>query len=329
MPRRRQTHKHLPAHVYFRHGAYYFVDSAKKWHRLGTTEGDMHRGMASLVDVGEVHTIADLCKRYTQEVLSGYRKKEAKGRETHVERIRLAAGTMAPGDLTGLDVRRLRDKVGERIGNEWKRPQLALKLLMVLSHMFSWACEWGIVETNPCIGVKRPPQPRRTRYPSDAEFKAVYLRCPPMFQVAMDLALLTGLRREDILAIDRDACTDDGLLIATGKTGKALLFGWTPELKAAVDRGWSLPPRVRRHLVCNRHGKRYTGDGFSINWKHYRKKALDAGELATPFRFNDIRAKSASDDTDGARASNRLGHTTRAITEKFYIRTPKKVEPLR
>lgn len=328
MPRPRVKDRHLPRSVYRRHGAYYFVDSNKKWHRLGKSEGDMYRALAQIADVGEVQTIGGLCTRYVRDVLSSYRPKEQKGRETHLTRIQLVMGTMRPADLTGLHVRQFRDKVGQRRGNEWGRPQLALKALMVLSHMFSWACEWGLVETNPCIGVKRPPQPRRTRYTTDAEFDAVKNRCPPMYQVGMDIALSTGLRREDILKIDRDACTPDGLVIATGKTGKELIFRWTPDLKAHVDRGWALPPRVRRHLICNHEGKRYTPDGFSANWKRYRDKAIEKGELATPFNFHDIRSKSASDDADGARASNRLGHTTRAMTERYYIRTPKKVEPL-
>ncbi len=329
MSRPRTKDRHLPRRVYLRHGSYYFVDHAGKWIRLGKSEGEMYRGLADLVDVGPVQTIGDLIDRYVREVLPSYRQKEQKGRIAHLKRIRAAAGAMAPGDLTGAHVRQLRDRIGQRKGQEWGRPQLALKALMVLSHLFSWACEWGIVETNPCRGVKRPPQPRRKRYPTDAEFEAVRKRCPPMIQVAMDVALLTGLRREDILRIDRDACGEDGLTVSTGKTGVELTFNWTSELKAAVDRGWALPPRVRRHLICNRGGKRYTGDGFSVVWKRARKAALDAGEIATSFNFHDLRAKSASDDADGSRASSRLGHTTRAITEKYYIRKPRKVEPLR
>jgi len=45
-----------------------------------------------------------------------------------------------------------------------------------------------------------------------------------MQQIAMDLALLTGLRRNDILKLDRDAMTEGGLLVHTNKMGKPLLF---------------------------------------------------------------------------------------------------------
>jgi integrase len=327
--RTRTKDKGLPKRVYKRHGAYYFVDHAGKWIRLGKSLGEAYRTLANLVEVGPVQTINDLCDRYDREVLLTYREKERQGRLPHLARIRAVMGSMAPADLTGPNVRAFRDKLGERQGLVWKRPQLALKGLMVLSHMFSWACEWGVVATNPCAGVQRPPQPIRSRCPTDAEFAAVYKRCSTMHQIAMDVALLTGLRREDILTLERDSETGDGLLVGTGKTKKALLFDISPELRAVLKRAWSERPQVRRALICNRKGKRYTGDGFSKIWRRKHDAALKAGEIATPFRFNDIRAKSASDDRDPQRASNRLGHTSQQTTERFYIRTPRKVEPLR
>lgn len=329
MGRKRTRDKHLPKSVYHRHGAYYFVDHKGKWRRLGTSLGEAYRALAELVEAPTVRNVADLCDRYTREVLPSYSVKEQKNRASHLIRIRAVFGAMEPGDVQGGNVRAFRDKIGQREGRNWGRPQLALKALATLSHVFSWAAEWGIVDRNPCIGVERPPQPTRTRLPSDDEFAAVRARCPEMHRIAMDIALLTGLRREDLITLDRDSDTDDGLLVHTGKTNKGLLFAWTPELRAAVDRAWSQPPRVRRYLICRRDGKRYSPDGFSRIWKRAHDRALEAKELAAPFRFNDIRAKSASDDASTDRASHRLGHTTRQTTERFYIRAPKKVEPLR
>lgn len=329
MPRPRTKDRGLPKRVYRRHNAFYFVTHTGKWVRLGVSLGEAYRALADLVEPSPVSTISDLCDRYDREVLLTYRAKERQGRLPHLARIRAVMGDVLPGDLTGANVRAFRDKLGERRGQTWGRPELARKGLMVLSHMFSWACEWGVVESNPCRGVARPPMTRRDRCPTDAEFAAVRARCPRMHQIAMDLALLTGLRREDILALTRDSEADDGLLVRTGKTDKPLLFLWTDELRAVVKAAWAEPPRVRRYLICTKAGKRYTGDGFSRMWKRAHDKALKAKEIAAPFTFHDIRAKSASDDADPARASSRLGHTTRQTTERYYIRTPRKVEPLR
>jgi integrase len=150
-----------------------------------------------------------------------------------------------------------------------------------------------------------------------------------MMQAAMDIALLTGLRRGDILKLTRDSITDAGLRVETSKTDKPLLFAMTDELKAARDRALAIQPKVRRFVICNKQGKAYSGHGFSTLRKRARRKALKDKSLATPFAFNDIRAKSASDDDNADRASQRLGHTNRQTTERYYIRTPRKVTPLR
>lgn len=329
MGRKRKRDKHLPRRVYRLHGAYYFVDTAGKWHRLGVSLGEAYRELGTLVEAPEIGTVNDLCGRYRREVLVSYSDKEQKSRAAHLTRIQAVFGEMQPSEVASIHVRGFRDKIGQRRGRDWGRPQLALKALATLSHVFSWAAEWGVVNANPCTGVSRPPQPKRTRYPTDAEFRMVYERCPPMHQVAMDIALLTGLRREDILRLDRDAVTGEGLLVQTGKTGKPLLFRWTDELKNSIERALEMQPKVRRFIVCNRGGNPYSPDGFSTIWRRAREKAVEAGELTESFRFNDIRAKSASDDDNPDRASHRLGHTSRQTTERFYLRKAKKVDPLR
>jgi hypothetical protein len=57
--------------------------------------------------------------------------------------------------------------------------------------------------------------------------------------------------------------------------------------------------------------------------------SLVISTLITQTEMNDICRKSAGDDAGLDRASQRLGHTSRQTTERFYIRTPGKVAPLR
>ena len=59
----------------------------------------------------------------------------------------------------------------------------------------------------------------------------------------MDLALLTGLRRENLVTLSRKNDTKEGLKVKTLKGSKWLLFTWTPQLRAVVDRGYALWPR--------------------------------------------------------------------------------------
>lgn len=174
-------------------------------------------------------------------------------------------------------------------------------------------------------GVELPKPARRTRYVTDDEYAAVYARASERIRIAMDLALLTGLRRGDILALTREAITPEGLLVHTGKTGKSLLIEITPAMEAVLARARALAPQLPgRFLVRTRKGGRYTDSGFSAVWQ---RLVLRAG--VERFCFHDIRAKSASDTQDIAAAAARLGHASPEITRRVYVRSPQKVRPLR
>jgi hypothetical protein len=144
--RKRKTDKHLPRRVYRKHGAYYFVDHSMKWRRLGTSMGEMYRTLATLVESSAIATVKDLCDRYSKEVLLSYSTKEQKNRAAHLQRIRAVFGDMTPAEVTPAQIRAFRDRIGQRQGRDWGRPQLALKALATLSHVFSWAFEWGVLE---------------------------------------------------------------------------------------------------------------------------------------------------------------------------------------
>jgi len=163
---------------------------------------------------------------------------------------------------------------------------------------------------------------------TDDEYRAVYVLAFPMMQVAMDLAVLTGLRRGDLLGLTRDHLTDEGILIRTSKTGTPLLIEWSDELRSVVNRAKRIKPQVRLTLICSRQGKPYSGQGFAAIWQRLIRKALEKKVISERFRFHDLRAKSASDDTLDA-ATARLGHMDAKLTERVYRRKPRRVKPLR
>jgi len=123
-----------------------------------------------------------------------------------------------------------------------------------LRHLLRMACEWDILVENPAGEVSKLPEPKRQRYVTDDEYRAVYALASPMIQVAMDLALLTGPRRCDL--------TDDGALVARAKTGRAVLIRWTRPLNSIIDRAKGLPPHVCRPIIATRYGKAYDGGGL-------------------------------------------------------------------
>jgi len=285
----------------------------------------MYRRLADFVDETRVATMGDLFDRYLRDVVPTKAPTTQQINRDQIVRLRTVFGHMVPKDVTAPHVCAYRDKRGAAT------PTSANRELEVLSHTFSHAVEWGIISTNPCREVRKLRLPRRNRYVQDWEYQAVHGIASPKMKVAMDLALLTGLRRGDLLGLTRDDLTDNGILVRPSKTehssGKTLLIEWSDELKDIVAKAKRLSPRFRRHLIATRRGTPYDPRSFTKILGRLIKQALEKTELTEPFRFNDLRAKSASDDTLEA-ASERLGHTSTRTTQDFYRRKPVRVKPL-
>lgn len=235
-------------------------------------------------------------------------------------------GRMRPQDLTTQDCARFYQQRMKQVGIVQANRQMAL-----LSHACSMAILWLAMTHNPCKEIRRQHAPKRRRYVEDWEFSAVHKHASSMVQVAMELALQTGLRPTDVLSLTRANLTDDGILVEPRKTQKTtgvkILIEWTPQLTQTVERAKKLKPHIRQPLICNRRGKPYTYDGFSSLWDRAQRKAVEAGDLRERYRFRDLRAKSASDDKLQA-AQERLGHSDGRLTTAFYRRKPARVKPL-
>lgn len=323
MGRRRKTNRHLPARVYLRSGAYYFVDFAGKWHQIGRSLGEMYDALATFATPRAITTMADLLYRYRLEVLPTKAPGTQKNHARSLDRLTAVFGRMRPEDVRPKHIYAYRDKrsaAGKIAANHD---------LEVLKHAFVKAVEWGAVEASPAVTVRKFPKVKRERYVTDLELAAVRAVAHPMIRVALDLAVLTGLRRGDILALTRENLTDDGILVRTGKTGRTLLITWTDALRAVIAEAKALPPHVRQPIIATRHGKPMTACGFSTLWRRAMKAARDADADLAAFRFHDLRAKSASDTDDLAAAAARLGHSSPAVTDRHYRRAPSKVRPLR
>lgn len=324
MGRRRKHDKHLPQRVYHRGRSYYFVDLAGKWHPLGRTVSDMYRAYAEMLEERPLATMGDLFDRYLVEVVPGKAERTQRDNRYEMQFLRAALKDMIPSEF--------KPRHGYAYYSERKKKSLkrALAEMALLSHVFTKAIEWGVVDENPCREIrKEKPKPRR-RYVSEAEYAAAYKAMPVMIQCAMDLAVLTGLRPGDLLGLTRANLTDEGIEIETSKTGKRLLIEWSEALRSAVKRALGEAPQFRQPVICNLRGKAYTVDGFNTIFYRRMSKLVKEPEsgLKERFQFRDLRAKSASDDTAEA-ASKRLGHADPKITERVYRRKAERAKPLR
>lgn len=314
---RPRKHRHdLPQRVYHRHGAYFFVDKSGKWHRLGA---DFYEAMVQYAKINSAKspvtiTMAHAFDRYQRDVVP---KKALTTQKTNVRelaKLRMAFGHMRPDDVRPRDVYAFMDAR--------QAPIRANREKALLSHVFSYAIRWGMVEINPCRQVSNYKEEARKRYVTDEEFWAVHDLATPLLRAVMKLALITGLRGTDLRALRKSAITDEGVVVKQSKTGNPLLYHWNDDLRDAVNEALELQRGVQSvFLLPNRRGQPYTAHGMATMWTRLMNKYAESG--GEKFQMRDLRAKSGSDHATG----EHLGHQDRRTLERHYRRRPKEVSP--
>jgi integrase len=306
----RTTNKHLPRRMYAKHGAYWFVDKANKWHKLDSDYSAALKRYAALVDTSGSDRIDLLIARYENEVLPKRAADTAKGRKKEFKKIRAVFGQMQPRDLKAAHAWSYFQKRGAN--------QAARHEIRALSAVMGWAVKWGAVDVNPLLNVGFPTFKPRDRYVTDDEFVAVRDVAPPMVRHAMNIALITAARQKDILRLDRKQVAAGLLQVQQSKTGKKIDYPVAGSLEENIEAALKIAPQVRQFIIVNRMGKPYSRDGFQTQWKRAVTKAFP--NKADRFTFHDIRAKSLSDAKTLEEARIRAGHSDPKITQEIYRR---------
>ena len=314
--------------MYLRRGAYFFVDQTGRWHNLGRDLAPALAAYGRMVTTAwSGRTLGEVIDRYRAEVLPLKRSPQTRINETaQLGRLRAVFGDMAPDEL---EVAQLYQYMDRRRGPDGApAPTAARHEVKLLGHVLQKAIRWGLATRNPVRQLERMPRTKRMRYVTDAEFDTVRGMAGERMRIAMDLALLTGLRRGDLLALTWEQVKPEGIEVRTSKTGAGLLMHRSPELESVLDRARRLTPQLPRHYVIKTAGgRRYTASGFAAIWQRLMRKAVAAG--VEKFTFHDLRRKSASDSETVSAAQERLGHADQSTTRRFYVAKPVKVTPLR
>lgn len=317
MGRKRKHRRDLPQRMREKHGAYYFVNRAGKWHHLGR---EYHAAISKFAELNNerspLTTIGKVMDRYQADVIPKKAPRTQRDNLRELELLRSVFGHMRPDEITPVDIYGYMDR---------RPPVRANREVALLSHVYQHAVRWGAAEANPCKKVSRNTEKPAGNYVEPAAYAAVYAVMPATMQCAMDLALLTGLRQGDILDLKRTDCREDGILVQTSKTGRRILFEWNDELRDVVERCKKLPSEIATvWLIHNRKGQPYTGSGFRAIWQRTIRNAVERGEIQARFAFKDLRTTAASDSQD----DNLLGHDDRKTLYRHYKRKPLKVTPL-
>ena len=306
--RPRKEDRHLPSCVYRKHGAYYLVKEGK-WRRLGA---DLHSALieyASIMAMPEDGLPALIDKAFPALVAD----KSDNTRSQYLYCSSLLKDVFAefrPDQVRHGDIVQMMDAFSDR-------KTIANRMLTVLRLVYGWALDRGLVQADPTVSVKRFAQKSRDRLVTHAEYAAIYSRCAPWLQIIMDMCYLTGQRIGDVLKIEYSHLLDDGIFIEQQKTGKKLIVGWTPELRAVVDRAKDADYKIKslRYLLSGRAG---TMRKHSNVWRYFKQAAREAdlGDVT----LHDLRAMAGTEaDRQGMDPTALLGHTDRRTTQ-IYLR---------
>jgi len=147
----------------------------------------------------------------------------------------------------------------ERLAGKWRghnttgaakpiRPATVNRELDGLKTILTKAVEWGKLRESPARAVKRlKVDNRRTRILTEAEQTAILGACPRKLRAIVALALITGARIGEILALRWEHCQDGYVTFWETKNGKARRIPISPTIEAVL----STQPRVYAWVFTN------------------------------------------------------------------------------
>jgi integrase len=306
--RPRKADRHLPACVYHRHGAYWYV-KAGKWTRLHADLGPALHEYARIVAM-PTEGMPALIDKALPHLVAGKAPSTAAQYTYCAGLLRQVFAEFRPEQVRHGDIVQMLDAYGSTATT-------ANRMLTVLKLTFQWALDRELVPANPCVSVKRLATASRDRLITAGEYAAIYRQAPPWLQCVMDLCYLTGQRIGDVLKIERAHLGPDGILIEQQKTGKKLIVGWSDQLRAVVERCRleSGGVAAMRYLICTRRG---TPRAHQNVWRAFKTAARAVG--IADVTLHDLRAMSGTDaERQGIDPTALLGHTDRRTTQ-IYLR---------
>jgi integrase len=314
----------LPRRVYERHGAWYFVDTQGKWHKLARVKHGMPAMYRALADLAEGEITGDrmpaVIGRWMTEKRAIWAVKTLRDQERIAAQMSKAFAKFKPDQITS--------KIcGDYLKKFKATPRTYNMHRTMLGQVLSFAAVDGLRDGhNPVDDVKALPLPPRKRIVIDTEIEAIKTAARQMpsrhILVRMiDLALITGQRISDLISITWADVQEDGIRVTQQKTGEKLLIEWSDALRAAVE---ACAPEAERTgpLLRTPTGGAYTYDGISSLWKRTRAVAAEELPSVRDLHIHDLRGRAGVDallaNGEDVRAAQRLlGHRGEAMTRHY------------
>lgn len=317
----------LPNRVYEKHGSFYYVDMARKWHKLCRVRDglpSMYRELARLTVEIDRPGMMPQC---VQAWLDDPRLKWSAGHR----KINEAIGEVISESMAEFHCTQVNEKVCHDFLEDWVgKPRMHNRYRTCLIQILQRAAVKGWrTGSNPAREV--PPMQTKGRHQrvTDADIARVKAAAmvgkdgrptdsgPPLCKM-IDLALLTGQRISDIIKMRWQDVSADGLHVVQNKGGgrRRILIEWSDALRAAVDACADGTDRIG-HLLKKSDGGPYKYWGIRSAWV----RACARAEIPLiEFHIHDMRGRAGVDKAkkDGKEATQQLlGHGSMAMTEHY------------
>lgn len=191
------------------------------------------------------------------------------------------------------------DVIQEAIDKKHETPAQAANLLKTFKGMFAWGKKMRLCATDPTIGVE-PPEYKTDGFPAwTVEDVLAFREKHPIGtpeRLAMELMLLVGLRRSDVVVVGRQHINGRILSIDTAKTGARISVELSDDLLKVIE----ATPRKGLHLVENALGRPFIKESFG-NWFRVKCSEADVTKSA-----HGLRKLSATLAAEGGAATHQL-----------------------
>jgi integrase len=173
-----------------------------------------------------------LVERYKDSAkFAGLAKETQVFRTGILDRVVATAGDLKLGQIT-------RKMIAEGRDRRAATPFAAINYLKVLSQLFAWAVDAGLMTENPAKGIDRPsPATDGHHVWTIAEVRRYQATHPTgtRARLAMDLLLYTGLRRGDVVMLGRQHVRNGVIRYRATKNGVEIVLPVLPQLQQSID----------------------------------------------------------------------------------------------
>jgi integrase len=226
-------------------------------------------------------TLGWLIDRYVESLaFTTFRTGTQKQRRAILKNIRKTAGESPLAAVTQKVIAAGRDRRAPT-------PAMAATYLKVMRAMFKWAVEAGHMDSNPADGVK-------AKIPATAGHHTWTLEEVQTFRrhfalgtrprLAMDILLLTGMRRQDAILLGRQHIKKGFIHYRATKNGVEVTLPLLAPLRQSIEAG----PTGDLTLLVTERGRAFGNESFG-NW--FRKHCIAAG---VPGRAHGLRKAGAT-----------------------------------